>query len=134
MTCTYRELAGDLKPGDVVLFADGAVAMVVTADERGLGPPEGHARRPLRSHQGINLPGAALSVKALTDKDLRDLDWTARNPVEYVGLSFVRRADDVVRLREELDRRGVPGADRGQDREAAGGREPRRDHRRRPTP
>ena len=47
----------------------------------------------LRSHQGINLPGAALSVEALTEKDLADLDWTAENPVEYVGLSFVRQAD-----------------------------------------
>jgi pyruvate kinase len=54
----------------------------------------------------VNLPGAALALSALTEKDLRDLDWTARNEVEYVGLSFVRRAADVVMLREQLQQRG----------------------------
>ena len=106
LTCTYRELPHDLKTGDAVLFADGAVVMVVTrSDAAGARMKVTLAGR-LRSQQGINLPGAALSVKALTDKDLRDLDWTARNPVEYVGLSFVRHADDIIRLREELARRG----------------------------
>ena len=46
----------------------------------------------LRSRQGLNLPGSDLAVKSLTDKDLHDLDWTARHAgdVEFVGLSFVR--------------------------------------------
>ena len=106
LTCTYRELPRDLKAGDAVLFADGAVAMVVIrSDAEGARMKVTLAGR-LRSQQGINLPGAALSVKALTDKDLHDLDWTARNAVEYVGLSFVRHADDILRLREELARRG----------------------------
>ena len=106
LTCTYRELPHDLKAGDAVLFADGAVAMVVMrSDAAGARMKVTLAGR-LRSQQGINLPGAALSVKALTDKDLRDLDWTGRNPVEYVGLSFVRHAYDIIRLREELARRG----------------------------
>ena len=106
LTCTYRELPHDLRAGDAVLFADGAVAMVVVrSDAAGARMKVTLAGR-LRSQQGINLPGAALSVKALTDKDLRDLDWTGRNPVEYVGLSFVRHAYDIIRLREELARRG----------------------------
>jgi pyruvate kinase len=105
-TSTYRELPHDLKAGDAVLFADGAVAMVVIrSDTAGARMRVTLAGR-LRSQQGINLPGTALSVKALTDKDLRDLDWTGRNPVEYVGLSFVRHAYDIIRLREELARRG----------------------------
>ena len=107
-TCTYRELADDLAVDDLVYFADGTVAMVVT--EKGEGSVTMRVTLPgrIRSHQGINLPGAALNVKALTDKDLHDLEWTAANPVEYVGLSFVRRAADVTQLREELDRRGCP--------------------------
>lgn len=105
-TCTYRELADDLSVDDLVYFADGIVAMVVT--EKGNGSATMRVTLPgrIRSQQGINLPGAALNVKALTEKDLRDLNWTAENPVEYVGLSFVRRASDVTNLREELDRRG----------------------------
>jgi len=52
------------------------------------------------------VPDVALSLQALTDKDKQDLEWTARHKVEYVGLSFVQRAGDLVELREELDRRG----------------------------
>ncbi len=59
----------------------------------------------IRSHQGINVPSAALSVDALTEKDLEDLDWTATHGVAYVGLSFVRRVEDITRLRAELDKR-----------------------------
>ena len=106
LTCTYRELPGDLKPGDVVLFADGTVAMQVVASAESGARLKVTLPGRLRSHQGVNLPGAALKLSALTEKDLADLDWTARNEVEYVGLSFVRRASDVVALREELQRRG----------------------------
>src|SRR5262249_23497300 len=58
----------------------------------------------LRSRQGLNLPGSELAVKSLTDKDLHDLDWTARHSddVEFVGLSFARSAEDVTILRDEL--------------------------------
>ena len=106
LTCTYRELPHDLKAGDAVLFADGAVAMIVIRSDAAGARMKVTLPGRLKSQQGINLPGAALSVKALTDKDLRDLDWTARHPVEYVGLSFVRHAYDIIRLREELSRRG----------------------------
>ena len=106
LTCTYPELARDLKPGDVILFAAGAVAMLVIGrDEAGVSLEVTLAGR-LKSKQGINLPGASLGIKALTEKDLSDLDWTARHEVEYVGLSFVQQAADVVWLRQELNRRG----------------------------
>jgi pyruvate kinase len=106
LTCTYRDLVDDLAVGDVVLFADGTVAMdVISRDASGVHLKVTLAGR-LRSKQGLNLPGATLSLGALTEKDLRDLEWTARNSVDYVGLSFVRRASDVVRLREELTARG----------------------------
>jgi pyruvate kinase len=52
------------------------------------------------------VPGALLGIPALTEKDLSDLDWTVAHGIDYVGLSFVRQASDVARLRSELDRRG----------------------------
>jgi pyruvate kinase len=61
----------------------------------------------LRTKQGLNLPGTDLKVRALTEKDLRDLDWAAANPIEFVGLSFVRSAEDVQWLRRELEARGI---------------------------
>jgi pyruvate kinase len=107
LTCTDRSVPGELRPGNVVYFADGTVAMtVVEAAEGGARLTVTLGGR-LRSSQGINLPDAPLSVNALTPKDLLDLDWTAGHPVEYVGLSFVRRAADVTSLREELERRGI---------------------------
>lgn len=107
ITCTYRDLASDLKPGDTVLFADGAVAMAVVEAGQGKALLVVTLAGVLKSRQGLNLPGADLKVKALTDKDLVDLDWTAKNPVEFVGLSFVRSADDVRLLRSELTARGI---------------------------
>jgi pyruvate kinase len=107
LSCTYKSLPDDLEIGQSVLFADGTVAMEVV--ERGPGWAKLKVSLPgrIRSNQGINVPSAALGVSALTEKDLSDLDWTATHGVEYVGLSFVRRAEDVLRLRSELDARKI---------------------------
>jgi pyruvate kinase len=106
LTSTYRTLADDLDVGQSVLFADGTVAMDVVA--RGPGWARLKVTLPghIRSNQGINVPRTGLSVSALTDKDLADLDWTAKHEVDYVGLSFVRKAEDIAILRGELERRG----------------------------
>ena len=110
LTCSYRELPDDLKPGETVLFADGTVAMTVTDTARGRARLKVTLPGRLRSRQGLNLPGSELAVKSLTDKDLRDLDWTARHAddVQFVGFSFVRTAEDVAWLRRELDARKCP--------------------------
>jgi pyruvate kinase len=106
LTSTYRALADDLEVGQIVLFADGSVAMEVIARGPGWARLKVTAAGIVRSHQGINIPQAGLSVGALTDKDLADLDWTANHEIEYVGLSFVRKPDDIRLLRGELERRG----------------------------
>ena len=110
LRCSYRQLPNDLKVGETVLFADGTVAMTVAA-----AVPDGVRLRvtlpgQLRSRQGLNLPGSNLAVSSLTDKDLQDLDWTARhaNDVDFVALSFARAAADVTRLRHELQSRNCP--------------------------
>jgi pyruvate kinase len=110
LTCSYRELPNDLKPGEAVLFADGTVAMTVTDTARGRARLRVTLPGRLRSRQGLNLPGSELAVPSLTEKDLRDLDWTARHggDVQFVGLSFVRSPEDVARLRRELQARKCP--------------------------
>jgi pyruvate kinase len=105
LTSTHRDLPRDLERGQSVLFADGTVAMNVVEQGPGWAKLKVTLPGQIRSHQGINVPGAGLSVAALTEKDLADLDWTKDHDVAYVGLSFVRTADDIRRLREELDRR-----------------------------
>jgi pyruvate kinase len=106
LTCTYDAITDDLKPGETVFFADGVVAMRVKEVASGRATLEVTLPGRIRSKQGLNLPGTDLKVKALTEKDLSDLDWTASHEVDYVGLSFVRRAEDVEWLREELCQRG----------------------------
>lgn len=106
LTCTYKEITDDLKPGEIIYFADGVVAMQVKEVSQGRATLEVTLPGRIRSRQGLNLPGTELKVKALTEKDLVDLDWTAQHEVDYVGLSFVRRAEDVEWLRTELCNRG----------------------------
>jgi len=110
LTCSYRELPNDLKPGETVLFADGTVAMTVLDATPGLARLKVTLPGRLRSRQGVNLPGSDLAVKSLTEKDLQDLDWTARHAddVQFVGLSFVRSPEDVAWLRRELAARRCP--------------------------
>jgi pyruvate kinase len=110
LTCSYRQLPDDLKPGETVLFADGTVAMTVTGVTPGRARLRVTLPGRLRSRQGLNLPGSDLAVQSLTDKDLHDLDWAARHAadVEFVGLSFVRGAEDVAWLRRELQARKCP--------------------------
>ena len=110
LTCSYRELANDLKLGETVLFADGTVGMVVTSTEPGRARLKVTLAGQLRSRQGLNLPGSELTVTSLTDKDLNDLDWTRQHAidVDFVGLSFVRTSEDVIRLRRELQERKCP--------------------------
>src|SRR5215471_4853270 len=110
LTCSYRNLPNDLKPGETILFADGVVAMTVIDTAPGRARLKVTLPGCLRSRQGLNLPGSDLAVQSLTDKDLLDLDWTARHPadVDFVGLSFVRSQNDVAVLRHELRSRKCP--------------------------
>ncbi|SFH69900.1 pyruvate kinase [Planctomicrobium piriforme] len=107
LTCSYTELPDDLQVGEAVLFADGTVAMEVTATSPGRAEMKVTLPGRLRSRQGLNLPGSLLKVPSLTDKDLEDLSWTAAHSqeVQFVCLSFVRTPEDVHQLRQELQKR-----------------------------
>ena len=109
---TYVNMADDVREGDRVLFDDGAMSGVVSAVLRDRQPAEVHIRMEegglLRSHKGINLPGVQVSVPSLTEKDIADLEVGVLAGVDFVALSFVRRADEVMFLRGELGRLGEP--------------------------
>src|SRR5690606_16799709 len=62
----------------------------------------------LTSNKGINLPGVRMGVTSLTEKDLRDLDFALRCNVDYVALSFVREAEDVLDLKRRIPPDGPP--------------------------
>lgn len=99
---TYAGLAEELAPGNRILMDDGLVELEVGRVE----PPRLYARvvagGSVRGGKGINLPGVALRVPSLTEKDLVDLEKAVELEADYVALSFVRRAEDVLELRNRL--------------------------------
>src|SRR2546428_619981 len=96
---TYADLARDARPGARILLNDGLLAVEVTE----VAPPRVRALvvdgGSLTSHKGMNLPGLQVSAPALTDKDREDVRDAVARGVDYVALSFVRRAEDLAQLR-----------------------------------
>jgi pyruvate kinase len=99
---TYRDFVKDVLPGDKVLLADGAVELVVLKSEGNVSDCKVVRGGVVCDHQGINLPGTALSAPSLTEKDRRDLHEGVRLGVDMIALSFVRRAEDITLLRKDL--------------------------------
>jgi pyruvate kinase len=106
LTSTYPTLVSELSVGDSVMLADGTVSMVVSGKDHGQIRCRVTGGGTIRSRQGINLPGAKLSVSSLTEADMVNAIWAARNDVDFVSLSFVRKAVDVLLLKELLKSQG----------------------------
>src|SRR6266481_4354156 len=95
VSTTYKLLPQDLKPGDRILLDDGLMELrVLGSSETDVQCVVVHGGM-LGEHKGINLPGVAVSSPALTQKDRDDLRFGIAHGVDYVALSFVRRAEDV---------------------------------------
>jgi pyruvate kinase len=96
---TYRELAEDVRPGTRILLDDGLIAIDVTSvvGDRVHGAVRYGGQ--LKSHKGMNLPGVEVSTPALTDKDREEALRAVELGVDYLGLSFVRRPQDIEGLR-----------------------------------
>ena len=96
---TYRELAEDVQPGTRILLDDGLIAIDVTsvAGDKVHGAVRYGGL--LKAHKGMNLPGVEVSTPALTDKDREEALRAVDLGVNYLGMSFVRRPQDVEGLR-----------------------------------
>lgn len=107
---SYDRLAADVEPGDAVMLSDGLIELSVLATDG----PEARCRVTLGGrlgeNKGINLPGVDLSIAAPTPKDIEDLRFGIEHEVDFIALSFVRAAEDVLRLREEMARHGEAAA------------------------
>ncbi len=104
---TYAGLPGDVAPGDAILIDDGRVALRVTAVDGPRVVTQVVEGGPLSDHKGINLPGVAVSVPALSDKDVADLRWALSIGADIIALSFVRNAADMADVRRIMDEEGV---------------------------
>lgn len=104
---SYANFARDVKPGDRILLADGAVELRAVATDEVAVRTEVVCGGPIGDHKGINLPGVQVSIPSLTEKDLNDLHFGLNAGVDMVALSFVRTAADVEQLRNRLGGRPV---------------------------
>ena len=104
---TFKGLPQDVKPGDTLLVDDGKIKLEATDTTQTTVVTKVIVGGMVSNNKGINLPGVAVSVPALSDKDEDDLRWALKLGVDYVALSFVRNAEDVVRVREIMAEQGT---------------------------
>lgn len=105
VSTTFKGLPGDCRPGDRLLIDDGKVAVEVVEVKGQDVITKVIDPGVVSNNKGINLPGVAVSVPALSEKDMDDLRWGLKAGADFIALSFVRNArdiDDVHRIMDEV--------------------------------
>jgi pyruvate kinase len=100
----FPDLPGSVSPGGRILLDDGRLELAVKSIKARQVITEVIQGGMLKSHKGINLPGADLKIPALTEKDIHDLEFGLGEDIDVLALSFVRSAADIQRLRSEIQR------------------------------
>lgn len=106
VSTVYKEIVNDVKPGDTILIDDGNLELKTISVSEDEVITEVIYGGILKSRKGINLPDTEVSAPSLTEKDLEDLQFGLAQNVDWVALSFVRKADDIRALRAIIDRAG----------------------------
>ena len=107
VSTTYKQLAQDVRAGDRLLVDDGNIALVaveVDGDDVICDVVEGGTAS---NNKGLSLPGVAVSVPALSEKDIADLEFALRLGVDYIALSFVRAPEDIKLVHQVMDAVGI---------------------------
>lgn len=103
---TFKGLPNDVKAGDYLLIDDGKVRVRVVSVDGPVVTTEVIVAGPVSNNKGINLPGVAVNVPALSDKDEADLRWGLKLGADLIALSFVRNAKDIERVHEIMAEEG----------------------------
>jgi pyruvate kinase len=106
VSTTYKELAKDAKVGDRLLVDDGKVGLVVVDVEGSDVVCEVTEGGPVSNNKGLSLPGMDVSVPALSEKDIEDLEFALQLGVDFIALSFVRSPADIDLVHQVMDRAG----------------------------
>lgn len=104
---TYKGLPGDCKAGDRILIDDGKVTVEVTSVTKTDVITKVIEPGAVSNNKGINLPGVAVSVPALSEKDIEDLRWGLHAGADFIALSFVRSAADIKDVHRIMDEEGI---------------------------
>nr|BFF00035.1 pyruvate kinase [Streptoalloteichus tenebrarius] len=107
VSTTYKGLANDARPGDRMLVDDGKVGLVVRAVEGNDVVAEVVEGGPVSDNKGLSLPGMDVSVPALSEKDIEDLEFALGLEVDFIALSFVRSPADIDLVHQVMDRVGA---------------------------
>ncbi|WP_353134168.1 pyruvate kinase [Pseudopedobacter sp.] len=104
---TYPAFPQDVKAGEIILLDDGKLQMrVVETNRKDTVICEVVHGGILTSRKGVNLPNTKVSIPSLTEEDLVNLDFALANDVEWIGLSFVRKSEDIIDLKRIISRSG----------------------------
>ncbi|MDZ8202454.1 pyruvate kinase [Microbacterium sp. SSW1-59] len=106
VSTTFKGLPQDVKAGDFLLIDDGKVRVKVLETDGTTVTTEVVVGGPVSNNKGINLPGVAVNVPALSEKDEDDLRWALRTGADLIALSFVRSAKDVRRVHVIMSEEG----------------------------
>ncbi|MXV50065.1 pyruvate kinase [Pedobacter sp. HMF7647] len=104
---TYDTFPNDVQANEIILLDDGKIQMrVISTNKKDTVTCEIVHGGILTSRKGVNLPNTKVSIPSLTDEDLSNLDLALKNDVEWIGMSFVRTADDIVQLKRIISQSG----------------------------
>jgi len=103
---TFKGLPQDVSPGDFLLIDDGKVKVEVVESDGVVVTTKVIVAGFVSNNKGINLPGVAVNVPALSEKDEDDLRWGLKLGADLIALSFVRNAEDIVRVHEIMEEEG----------------------------
>jgi pyruvate kinase len=102
---SYKKLAEDVKPGSVILCADGTISFTVLSCDKAAGLVQCRCENSamLGERKNVNLPGVVVDLPTLTEKDKEDImQWGVPNKIDMIALSFVRKGSDLVQVRKLL--------------------------------
>lgn len=102
---SYKKLAKDLKPGNIILCSDGTITLTVVSTDPGKGTVRCRCENTavLGERKNVNLPGIVVDLPTVTQKDVDDITiWGIPNKIDFIAASFVRKGEDIIKIRELL--------------------------------
>jgi pyruvate kinase len=103
--CQYRKLIAEVSVNDQILLDDGNLELKVTGKARGRIQAKVIRGGILKNNKGMNLPDTKMNIPSLTAKDKKDISYCIKGKVDYIALSFVRKAEDILELKYILRRK-----------------------------
>ena len=108
LSTSYKDLSKDAEIGDSILINDGLIRLrIINKKDKSI-VCKIETGGILSPRKGMNLPGMKLSTPSLTDKDFEDLEFLITKPVDYIALSFVRKPEDIIQLKDWLEKKEKP--------------------------